>query len=251
VRSLAAVSGSLFAFGFVALLILVFLALLAGSFVRKLRADQARAAAGEGAIRPAVPSAAPPAPKAKAVLSRRDFFRGGLLASFMVFLAQFGGASIAFLWPQLKGGFGSVITLTDTPDSILNQITSTRQPFYFGAGRFYLIDYTGDGDKNGGPYVGLTADVAGGKLMALYQKCAHLGCRVPFCQSSQWFECPCHGSKYNYAGEYQLGPAPNGLQRFPVMVEGGQVKVDTGSPTQGPPRGTNTIHQSPEGPFCV
>jgi hypothetical protein len=36
-----------------------------------------------------------------------------------------------------------------------------------------------------------------------------------------------------------------------VMIDGGQVKVDTGSPTQGPPRGTNTIHQAPEGPFCV
>ena len=87
--------------------------------------------------------------------------------------------------------------------------------------------------------------------MALYQKCAHLGCRVPFCDQSQWFECPCHGSKYNYAGEYQLGPAPNGLQRFPVKVEGGQVKVDTGAPTAGPPRGTDTIHEPPQGPFCV
>jgi cytochrome b6-f complex iron-sulfur subunit len=250
VKSLAAVSGSLLAFAIVALLIVIFVMLLAGSFIRKLRADQARAAAGEGVRRPAVP-AAPPAPRAKVVLSRRDFFRGGLLASFLVFLAQFGGASIAFLWPQLKGGFGSIITLTDTPDSIFSQITSDRQPFYFGAGRFYLIDYTGNGDAGGGPYEGLTADVPGGKLMALYQKCAHLGCRVPFCQSSQWFECPCHGSKYNYAGEYELGPAPNGLQRFPVMIDGGQVKIDTGSPTQGPPRGTNTIHQAPEGPFCV
>jgi cytochrome b6-f complex iron-sulfur subunit len=250
VKSLAAVSGSLLAFAIVALLIVIFVMLLAGSFIRKLRADQARAAAGEGARRPAVP-AAPAAPKAKVVLSRRDFFRGGLLTSFLVFVAQFGGASLAFLWPQLKGGFGSIITLTDTPDSIFGQITGGRQPFYFGAGRFYLIDYTGDGDAGGGPYEGLTADVPGGKLMALYQKCAHLGCRVPFCQSSQWFECPCHGSKYNYAGEYELGPAPNGLQRFPVMIDGGQVKIDTGSPTQGPPRGTNTIHQAPEGPFCV
>ncbi len=46
--------------------------------------------------------------------------------------------------------------------------------------------------------------------MPLYQRCVHLGCRVPFCNSSKWFECPCHGSKYNEAGEYQLGPAPRG-----------------------------------------
>ena len=55
--------------------------------------------------------------------------------------------------------------------------------------------------------------------MALYQKCVHLGCRVPFCQTSQWFECPCHGSKYNEAGEYQLGPAPTGLNRFKLTID--------------------------------
>lgn len=184
-------------------------------------------------------------------MSRRDFFRGGLLASLGVFTAQFGGATLAFLWPNLTGGFGSVITLTDSPDSIMDQIRSARQPFYFGAGRFYLVNYTGDDDRPGGLYEGLTAEAGGGRLMALYQKCAHLGCRVPFCEQSQWFECPCHGSKYNYAGEYTLGPAPNGLQRFVVKIEGGQVTVDTGNPTAGPPRGTDSIRQAPEGPFCV
>jgi cytochrome b6-f complex iron-sulfur subunit len=244
----AAISSSAFAYGVVTALVLLFLLLLVGSFVR------ARKGQGEGAPGAAQPGAGAAGARAsgtRVVVSRRDFFRGGLLASLLIFLAQFGGASIAFLWPNLKGGFGSLITLTDSPDSILSQIKSARQPFYFGAGRFYLIDYDGDGDKPGGIYDGLTAAVAGGKLMALYQKCAHLGCRVPFCQQSQWFECPCHGSKYNYAGEYQLGPAPNGLQRFPVKLAAGQVTVDTGSPTQGPPRGTDTIHQAPEGPFCV
>jgi cytochrome b6-f complex iron-sulfur subunit len=244
-----AIAQSTFAIAIVAVLFALFVLLLLGTLAR---ARRSRRPAGAGA--PAAAGAAPaaPAPRPKAVLSRRDFFRGGLLASLGVFTAQFGGATLAFLWPNLTGGFGSVITLTDTPDSILDQIRSSRQPFYFGAGRFYLINYTGDGDKAGGIYDGLTAEVAGsGRLMALYQKCAHLGCRVPFCEQSQWFECPCHGSKYNYAGEYELGPAPNGLQRFVVKIQGTQVTVDTGNPTAGPPRGTDTIHQSPEGPFCV
>ena len=51
-------------------------------------------------------------------------------------------------------------------------------------------------------------------FVALYQRCVHLGCRVPFCQTSQWFECPCHGSKYNRVGEKKAGPAPRGLDRF-------------------------------------
>ena len=88
-------------------------------------------------------------------------------------------------------------------------------------------------------------------LMPLYQRCVHLGCRVPFCQSSQWFECPCHGSKYNEAGEYQLGPAPRGMDRFKIEIASGQVSVDTSLVIQGPPRGTDTINEPPQGSFCV
>ena len=88
-------------------------------------------------------------------------------------------------------------------------------------------------------------------IMPLYQRCVHLGCRVPFCASSQWFECPCHGSKYNFAGEYQLGPAPRGMDRFVVKVENGNVFVDTSTVVLGPPRGADTIDEPPQGPFCV
>jgi cytochrome b6-f complex iron-sulfur subunit len=248
--TVVAISSSTFAVAVVAVLFGLFVLLLLASLARARRSAKRPAAVPAGATAPGTPAAS--ASKPKTVLSRRDFFRGGLLASLGVFTAQFGGATLAFLWPNLTGGFGSLITLTDTPDSIVDQIRSARQPFYFGAGRFYLINYNGDGDKPGGLYDGLTAEVPGsGRLMALYQKCAHLGCRVPFCDQSQWFECPCHGSKYNYAGEYELGPAPNGLQRFVVKIDGGQVTVDTGNPTAGPPRGTDTIRQAPEGPFCV
>ena len=51
-------------------------------------------------------------------------------------------------------------------------------------------------------------------VVALYQKCPHLGCRVPWCKTSQWFECPCHGSQYNRVGEKKGGPAPRGMDRF-------------------------------------
>jgi cytochrome b6-f complex iron-sulfur subunit len=93
--------------------------------------------------------------------------------------------------------------------------------------------------------------VAAEGVMPLYQKCAHLGCRVPFCASSKWFECPCHGSKYNGAGEYQLGPAPRGMDRFKIVMNAGNITVDTSAVVLGPPRGTNTISQPPQGSFCV
>ena len=88
-------------------------------------------------------------------------------------------------------------------------------------------------------------------IVALYQRCVHLGCRVPFCQTSQWFECPCHGSKYSRVGEKKAGPAPRGLDRFYATQSGDSIIVDTGNIFLGPPIGTNTTGQNAEGPLCV
>jgi cytochrome b6-f complex iron-sulfur subunit len=87
--------------------------------------------------------------------------------------------------------------------------------------------------------------------VALYQKCVHLGCRVPWCLSSQWFECPCHGSQYNRVGEKKGGPAPRGLDRFALSVnDDGTMSINTGVLYVGPPIGTNTTGQEAEGPHC-
>src|SRR5207344_1973696 len=88
-------------------------------------------------------------------------------------------------------------------------------------------------------------------IVVLYQKCPHLGCRVPQCVSSQWFECPCHGSQYNRVGEKKGGPAPRGMDHFAMSVSANQLTVDTGTIIQGPPIGTNTTGQEAEGPHCV
>jgi cytochrome b6-f complex iron-sulfur subunit len=222
----------------------LFLLLLVAALLRSRRA----AATFREAARGAVPRPAAPEPVKEVrprPVSRREFFRRSLLTSVSLFGAQFGAASLAFLWPNLRGGFGSVIDLGMSPDAVKNQIQSDRLPFYYGAGRFYLVSYEGEGTDT--VYEGLVGE----GLMALYQKCVHLGCRVPFCQQSQWFECPCHGSKYNRAGEYRDGPAPRSMDRFAVRVVGGQVQVDTSQVVLGPPRGTDTLGQNPEGAFCV
>ncbi len=178
--------------------------------------------------------------------TRRAFFRKMMLAGFGVAMLDFAAASLAMLWPLTRGGFGGKVTLATSADEIKQQIASTKKPFYYAPGRFYLVSY--DTSKEGA-YV--KDSTAAGGLLALYQRCVHLGCRVPFCETSQWFECPCHGSKYNRAGEYKLGPAPHGLDRMVMSVEDGKVTVDTGSIILGVPRGTNTTGQQPEGPFCV
>ena len=89
-------------------------------------------------------------------------------------------------------------------------------------------------------------------VIAMYQKCPHLGCRVPQCNSSQWFECPCHGSQYNRVGEKKGGPAPRGMDHFVVAVSAsGDVVVDTSTVRAGAPIGTNTTGQEAEGPHCL
>jgi cytochrome b6-f complex iron-sulfur subunit len=236
-------SGESLAIIVVAILFGQFALLLLFALVRSRRATATLRAEAEGA-----PPSPPPRPEEKPKpkpVSRRDFFRTSLLASLGVFSLQFGAASIAFIWPNLRGGFGGLIDLGLSPDAVKSQIQTDRQPFYYGAGRFYLVNYEGEGTNT--VYQGLVDD----GLMALYQKCVHLGCRVPWCVQSQWYECPCHGSKYNRAGEYRDGPAPRGMDRFAVRVQGGLVQVDTSEIILGPPRGTDTIGQDPEGPFCV
>jgi cytochrome b6-f complex iron-sulfur subunit len=201
-----------------------------------LRANRAARAAEAGELPP------PPA----SALSRRDFFRRSLITSMLVFGAEFGAGTIAFLWPNLRGGFGSLINAGSLTD-IKAQLA--EGPVYVGAGRFYIIPWegtAGDGQANY-PELGVTAD----GIMPLYQRCVHLGCRVPYCGSSKWFECPCHGSKYNGAGEYELGPAPRGMDRFHVTIEGDAVLVDTSEVVLGPPKGTDTIGEPPQGAFCV
>jgi cytochrome b6-f complex iron-sulfur subunit len=203
-----------------------------------LRANRAAQASAQGEL--------PPKP-VKAV-SRRDFFRRSLLVSLTFFGAAFGGATLAFLWPNLAGGFGSLINAGPLSD-IKSQIQDTAAPAYNGTGRFYLVPYAG---KPSGDIDYATLGVMTEGVMPLYQRCVHLGCRVPFCASSKWFECPCHGSKYNEAGEYQLGPAPRGMDRFKITIDSSSnVLVDTSELVLGPPRGTNTINEPPQGAFCV
>ncbi len=216
------------------LLLDIFLIAFLISYSRRTRAIK-RTAAGE----------LPPAPESP--LSRRDFQRGALISAVLLFGAEFGLGTVGFLWPNLKGGFGSVITAGALSD-IKAQI-KTDNFVYVGAARTYLVAWEGTPGPGQADYPaeGVTAE----GVMALYQRCVHLGCRVPFCSSSKWFECPCHGSKYNNAGEYKLGPAPRGLDRFVMTVVDGNVTVDTSTIKLGPPRGTNTTGQPQEGPFCV
>jgi cytochrome b6-f complex iron-sulfur subunit len=184
-------------------------------------------------------------------VARRQFLNRSIIGGFLLGLGAFGGGVLAFLWPGTSGGFGSKISVGKIVD--INSAIQAGNGFaYYPEGRMWITAYHSAAlEKARKAYS--PAELAGMEagVIALYQKCVHLGCRVPSCATSQWFECGCHGSQYNQVGEKKGGPAPRGLDRFAMEVSGGSLTVNTGLIIQGPPIGVNTTGQEAEGPHCV
>ncbi len=91
-----------------------------------------------------------------------------------------------------------------------------------------------------------------GEVVAIAEKCTHLGCRVPFCDSSGQFECPCHGSVFNRAGDFIAGPAPRGMDTYPVEVgDDGLLYINTGERRDGGKPGSLQIDEPAKGPACA
>lgn len=185
-------------------------------------------------------------------VERRTFLRYSLIGSVSAGLGGFSLASLGFLWPRVGEGFGVEIAIGPAAD-LLAQIEAERAPLHFPQGRLYVIKWEpnvpGAQAAYGDHHVQLSDDVG---LMALFHTCVHLGCMVPWCQTSQWFECPCHGSKYNRWGEWVGGPASRGLDRFPSRIDDdGNFLADTGTLLTGPGRTARVLQQQAEGPACI
>jgi cytochrome b6-f complex iron-sulfur subunit len=183
-------------------------------------------------------------------VTRRQFFNRSIVVTMLFSISGFGAAVLAFLWPTGTGGFGAKINVGKI-DDIKAKIDDGDGFAYFPEGRMWVTEYPKDALNKAKAFYS-PPELAGMEagLIALYQKCPHLGCRVPACLTSQWFECPCHGSQYNQVGEKKGGPAPRGMDRFAMEVKSGSFNVDTGTIIPGPPIGTNTTGQELEGPHC-
>jgi cytochrome b6-f complex iron-sulfur subunit len=172
-------------------------------------------------------------------MSRRTLIRRSIGAGVGLWLLEVTGGILGFLWPNLSRGFGGTIELGDITavagnPAVQGVTLQDGAPAYYALARTYvqLIDPArgfADGASNDGS--GETTNV-----MTLYQRCPHLGCKPNFCTSNFWFECPCHGSRYDRLGikVQELGPAPRSLDRFAHTVEGGVLTVDTSRLTLGP-----------------
>lgn len=186
-------------------------------------------------------------------VKRRDFLRLGLFGATAAGLGAFGVSFVGMLYPGPQEGFGSAIAHPESPQALYDRIVADRTPDEFNVARSLVVAWDpsqpGAQDLYGENHV-MLSETQG--LMALSWKCVHLGCKVPWCQTSQWFECPCHGSKYNRYGEYVGGPAPRGLDRYTSFIDDeGRFVIDTGDLQTGPARTANVLQQAQEGPNCT
>lgn len=215
------------------------------------QAALARTSSDVAPVAPAAPVAwTPPDPETYGV-TRRQFLNRSVFALMGLGITVFGVAIVSFLWPAAAGGFGAQIRVGRVSD-VKADIDAADGFLYKPEGQMWVTEYPAAALPKA-ETVYTAPELAGMEagLLALWQKCPHLGCRVPECKSSQWFECPCHGSQYNQAGEKKGGPAPRGMDRFAMEVSGDVFIVDTGTIIQGPPIGTNTTGQEAEGPHCI
>ena len=88
------------------------------------------------------------------------------------------------------------------------------------------------------------------RVLALDADAQHLGDDVIYCETSQLFESPAHGEKFDIRGYYFGGPGSRGLDRYFVEVRDGDIYVDLEYQTPGPERDEHTP-RPPQGPLCV
>jgi cytochrome b6-f complex iron-sulfur subunit len=187
-------------------------------------------------------------------MSRRSFMRRVLGVGVGILSIEFLAGTLAFLWPNIREGLGGRLSVGTAADIAVNLSEWTEGLPYIFQSKIFIVNVPaakarveGDGQvaqpvDDPGTNVGVDIPATDRSVLALYRKCPHLGCQVPqLCEQSQWFECLCHGSKYTVLGEKRDGPAPRGMDRFVVEMEGDTYVINSGEIEDGPPVGTVTF----------
>jgi cytochrome b6-f complex iron-sulfur subunit len=200
-------------------------------------------------------------------MTRRNFMRRMLGIGVGLLSLEFLGATLAFLWPNIQSGLGGEITL-GTADEInaLSPQWAEGLPYIYNQANLFFVNVPAAKARveNEGPPSEPVTDPGGDvdeelplpdrSVLALWRKCPHLGCQVPqLCEASFWFECLCHGSKYSILGEKRAGPAPRGMDHFPISVANGAYVINTAEVVSGPPPGTVTFDDRADAsiPHCT
>ena len=162
------------------------------------------------------------------MITRRIFILGGFWSAVGLLLVGILGAPLDFMWIRKVRGFGGPIAVT--PDRIPEP---GADPLRIIEGKFWLLNLEPGTTTTG-------AETQGG-VLALWQKCPHLGCTVPYRPAFEfegrrgWFRCPCHNSTYTKEGGVLVfGPAPRSMDVFPLEVQPDRgLIVQTGREFQG------------------
>ena len=137
-------------------------------------------------------------------LSRREFLSGLWAISLAGLFGQTAFGLLNFFRPRkVPGSFGGIVA-AGTPEEFKPGTVSHIQQ-----GRFYI------------------SRLEDGGMLALWQRCSHLGCTVPWREDEGQFHCPCHSSLFDRRGELTGGPAPRPMDIFPIVLEEGRLLVDT------------------------
>ncbi len=164
--------------------------------------------------RPGADAAALPTTR-RGFFTRRSLLRWGGWGTIMLLLGQFTVGFGGFFWPKKVGAFGGQIPAGNVDDLKVGDVKVLND------GKFYL------------------SRVPEG-VLALWWKCPHLGCTVPWKPNDPSmdqlapqgrFNCPCHGSIYDRYGQIVAGPAPRPMDLFPVEIRDGKVFVNTNPTT--------------------
>ncbi len=178
---------------------------------------------------------------AKQRLSRRRFLRRSMMAVWGLSATAATAGALYMLYPNLAGQFGADLTIgkkSDFPAATPGQfVKDSKGVFYHQEAKTYMMHVAastttllrGQSLSDQLDSEAIVKDSDGSLWVALYQRCVHLGCTVPFRDDCQSFKCPCHGSHYNVNGEYLDGPAPRSLDRFKMSFSGESVVVSTGT----------------------
>lgn len=78
-----------------------------------------------------------------------------------------------------------------------------------------------------------------GAMIAIWNRCAHLGCPVAYSQGGDSYSCPCHGGSYDSLGRVIAGPPPRPLDRFDIklVTADGKEIARQEDPAKGVPTG--------------
>lgn len=161
---------------------------------------------------------------------RRRFLLGSFALGVGVSLLGSVGAFLDYIYPRNARGIGGPVAAGNVDD-----YPAGGNPKHFPVGQFYLVNLDPDDTRNG-------ESDGGAGLLALWHRCPHLGCTVPWLSSFSWedergwFRCPCHRSTYTKAGVRVFGPAPRSMDTMRIEVGAdGEVVVQTGEVQRGGP----------------